>query len=474
MTKGLKKRIKRVAIGAGVFAVAIIIDKLLESGLSINPDWLATVVKIVLFMAAYITIGGDVVRKAVKNIVNGHLMDENFLMTLATIGAMFVGDFSEAVAVMLFYQVGECFQDYAVGRARNSIKDLMQICPDEATVLRDGEEEVVDPDEVEIGEIIVIKPGEKVPLDGVVVKGSSNLDTKALTGESMPRGVAEGQEVISGCINLNGVIEVKVTKEFGEATVTKILELVENASSKKGKAEQFITKFARWYTPLVVAGSLGLAILPPLVNIFILKSAVFGWAAFSPFIYRGLTFLVISCPCALVISIPLSFFGGIGGASKKGILIKGSTYLENMTKAEYVVMDKTGTLTKGAFKATKIVPCSDSVSESEVLSTLAIAEGYSSHPISVSIIEAYKEKCDGEIPKAENVEEIAGYGVKASIAGTEYFVGNAELLRKQGITPAEAPDYGTIVYLADSEKCLGYCLLEDEIKAEISKLETAK
>lgn len=466
MTKGLKKRITRVAIGTGAFAVAIIADKLLENAISLNPEWLSLVIRIVLFIAAYSIIGGEVVIKAVKNIGGGRFLDENFLMTLATLGAFIVGDFSEAVAVMLFYQVGECFQDYAVGRARNSIKDLMQICPDEATVLRDGEEEVVDPDEVEIGEIIVIKPGEKVPLDGVVVKGSSNLDTKALTGESMPRGVAEGQEVISGCINLNGVIEVKVTKEFGEATVTKILELVENASSKKGKAEQFITKFARWYTPLVVAGSLGLAILPPLVNIFILKSSSFGWAAFSPFIYRGLTFLVISCPCALVISIPLSFFGGIGGASKKGILIKGSTYLENMTKAEYVVMDKTGTLTKGAFKATKIVACSDSMSESEVLSTLAIAEGYSSHPISVSIIEAYKEKCDGEIPKAENVEEIAGYGVKASIAGTEYFVGNAELLKKQGVTPVAAPDYGTIVYLADSEKCLGYCLLEDEIKAD--------
>lgn len=466
MSKQLKKRIKRVVIGAFIYVAAIVAEKILGSNDIISSQVINEAIILILFFAAYITIGGDVVRKAIKNIVNGQLMDENFLMTLATIGAMIVGDFSEAVAVMLFYQVGECFQDYAVGKARSSIKELMQICPDEATVLRDGEEEVVNPDEVEIGEIIVIKPGEKVPLDGVVVKGSSNLDTKALTGESMPRSVAEGQEVISGCININGVIEVKVTKEFGEATVTKILELVENASSKKGQAEQFITKFARWYTPLVVAGSLGLALLPPLVNIFILKSAIFGWAAFSPFVYRGLTFLVISCPCALVISIPLSFFGGIGGASKKGILIKGSTYLENMTKAEYVVMDKTGTLTKGAFKATKIVACSDSMSEDEVLSTLAIAEGYSSHPISVSIIDAYKEKSDGEIPKAEKVEEIAGYGVKANIAGTEYFVGNAELLRKHGVEPVKAPDYGTIVYLADSEKCLGYCLLEDEIKAD--------
>ncbi len=466
MSKQLKKRIKRVIIGMVLYIIAIVAEKLLGNVSIFGSQLVVEALILLLFLSAYITIGGDVVKKAVKNIVNGQLMDENFLMTLATIGAMFVGDFSEAVAVMLFYQVGECFQAYAVGRARNSIKDLMQICPDEATVIRDGEEVVVDPDEVAIDEIIVIKPGEKVPLDGVVVKGSSNLDTKALTGESMPRSVAEGQDVISGCINLNGVIEVRVTKEFGEATVTKILELVENASAKKGKAEQFITKFARWYTPLVVFGSVGLALLPPLVNIFILRNATFGWAAFTPFIYRGLTFLVISCPCALVISIPLSFFGGIGGASKKGILIKGSTYLENMTKAEYVVMDKTGTLTKGAFKATKIVACTDNMNVDEVLSTLAIAEGYSSHPISVSIIDAYKEKCDGEIPKAESVEEIAGYGVKASIAGTVYYVGNAELLQKQGVTPSDAPDYGTIVYLADSEKCLGYCLLEDEIKSD--------
>lgn len=463
MTKGLKKRIIRVVIGAAVYAVAIIANKVLNNTAFV-AEGIEFFIRLILFMTAYFIIGGEVVLKAVKNIVGGRLLDENFLMTLATVGAFFVGDFSEAVAVMLFYQVGECFQDYAVGRARNSIKDLMQICPDEATVLREGKEEVVDPDDVEIDEIIVIKPGEKVPLDGVVVKGSSNLDTKALTGESMPRSVAEGQEVISGCINLNGVIEVRVTKEFGEATVTKILELVENASSKKGQAEQFITKFARWYTPLVVAGSVGLAILPPLVNIFILKSAVFGWSAFSQYIYRGLTFLVISCPCALVISIPLSFFGGIGGASKKGILIKGSSYLENLVKAEYVVMDKTGTLTKGAFGVTKTCSLVDGVSDEEVLRVMACAESYSSHPISLSIIDAYKKQTGKEVVKAENVEELAGYGIKAVIDGNVYYLGNAELLKNNGIGIPQAEDYGTIVYLASKDECVGYCLLEDEIK----------
>lgn len=466
MSKQLKKRIKRVVIGAAIYILAIVVNKLMGDVIVLNPDIIGTLICLVCFVGAYLTIGGDVVYKALRNIVRGQLMDENFLMTLATIGAFFVGDYSEAVAVMLFYQVGECFQEYAVGKARNSIKDLMQICPDEATVIRDGEEEVVDPDEVEVGEIIVIKPGEKVPLDGVVVKGSSSLDTKALTGESMPRSVSEGQEVISGCININGVIEVKVTKEFGEATVTKILELVENASSKKGQAEQFITKFARWYTPIVVFGSIGLALIPPLAQIFVLKSAVFGFAVFKPFIYRALTFLVISCPCALVISIPLSFFGGIGGASKKGILVKGSTYLENLVKTEYIVMDKTGTLTKGSFAVSKTVSLVSEISEDEVLGILASSESYSSHPISVSIIDAYKKKNDCELTKAGSVEELAGYGIKATLDGKEYYVGNAELLKKNSIPVPKAEDYGTIVYLADAKRCIGYCLLEDEIKAD--------
>lgn len=466
MSKQLRKRIKRVVIGTIVYVIAIVISKLLGNKLLLPNEIISMLICIACFVGAYLTIGGDVVYKALMNIKKGKLMDENFLMTLATVGAFFVGDYSEAVAVMLFYQVGECFQEYAVGKARNSIKDLMQICPDEATVIRDGAEEVVDPDDVEVGEIIIIKPGEKVPLDGVVVKGSTNLDTKALTGESMPRGVTEGEEVISGCININGVIEVRVTKEFGEATVTKILELVENASSKKGQAEQFITKFAKWYTPIVVFGSVALALIPPLVEIYVLKSAALGFAPFKTYIYRALTFLVISCPCALVISIPLSFFGGIGGASKKGILVKGSTYLENLVKAEYIIMDKTGTLTKGSFGVSKAISLVDEVSDEEVLRVMASAESYSSHPISVSIIDTYKKNTGKEVVKATNVEELAGYGIKAVVDGSEYYVGNAELLKKNGIAVPEAEDYGTIVYLASTSECVGYCLLEDEIKAD--------
>lgn len=467
MSKKLKKRITRTIAGAIVYIIAIVFAKMFAAMVVTNTNISELLITFPLFLIAYIIIGGDVVVKAAKNIKNLQMMDENFLMCLATVGAFVVGDFAEAVAVMLFYQVGECFQDYAVGKSRNSIKELMQICPDEAHVLRDGEEETVDPDEVEVGEIIRIKPGEKIPLDGVIVKGTTNIDTKALTGESLPRVAEEGDDVISGCINLNGVIEVRTTKEFGEATVTKILELVENAQSKKGQSEQFITKFAHWYTPFVVFGAIALAILPPLYKIIFAKEAL-SFMVFKPFIYRALTFLVISCPCALVISVPLSFFGGIGSASKKGILIKGSTYLEDLVKSEYVVMDKTGTLTKGNFEVSKVVSFCEDIDEINVLAIMAEAEKYSSHPIALSIIRKNNENGSQQYV-SDNTEEIAGHGVKTLIGGNEYYVGNEKLLKANNIEIPESEDYGTIVFLSDNERCLGYCLLEDQIKDDSKK-----
>lgn len=467
MSKKLKKRITRTIAGAIVYIIAIVFAKMFAAMIVTNTNISELLITFPLFLIAYIIIGGDVVVKAAKNIKNLQMMDENFLMCLATVGAFVVGDFAEAVAVMLFYQVGECFQDYAVGKSRNSIKELMQICPDEAHVLRDGEEETVDPDEVEVGEIIRIKPGEKIPLDGVIVKGTTNIDTKALTGESLPRVAEEGDDVISGCINLNGVIEVRTTKEFGEATVTKILELVENAQSKKGQSEQFITKFAHWYTPFVVFGAIALAILPPLYKIIFAKEAL-SFMVFKPFIYRALTFLVISCPCALVISVPLSFFGGIGSASKKGILIKGSTYLEDLVKSEYVVMDKTGTLTKGNFEVSKVVSFCEDIDEINVLAIMAEAEKYSSHPIALSIIRKNNENGSQQYV-SDNTEEIAGHGVKTLIGGNEYYVGNEKLLKANNIEIPESEDYGTIVFLSDNERCLGYCLLEDQIKDDSKK-----
>ena len=469
MTKKLKKHLRKIIIGFTIFAIAFALNenKALDGVYTFASigDFRLSVV-FLLFLAAYIVIGIDVVIKAGKNVVNAQMLDENFLMVLATVGAFFVGDYAEAVAVMVFYQVGEFFQEYAVSRARNSIKDLMKICPDEAVVLRDEKEITVDPDEVSLGETIVIRPGEKVPLDGVIIKGNSSLDTMALTGESVPRYVNEGEEVISGCINIDGLLHVRVTKEFGEATVTKILELVENASSKKGQSERFITKFAHWYTPLVVLGALLLAVLPPLVRAFILKDAVFAFVLFKPYIYRALTFLVISCPCALVISIPLSFFGGIGGASKKGILIKGSNYLENLNKVKYVVMDKTGTLTKGAFKVSKVAAVSDEFDEGQVLELLAMLEAYSNHPIAKSIVSHYKEKGISSELTLEDIKEQAGYGVSGKLGGKELYAGNLKLLTDKKIQVPEAEDYGTIVYLATEDKCLGYCLLEDEIKSD--------
>ncbi len=451
MTKKLKKRIKRVAIGAIFYAAAILVNHFFA-------EWHWSI-RFAAFLVAYISIGGDVVKKAVMNIGRGQVFDENFLMTIATVGAFFVGDFAEAVAVMLFYQVGECFQSYAVNKSRKSITELMDIRPDYANVLRNGREIEVDPDEVAIGETIVVKPGEKVPLDGTVLSGTSTLDTRALTGESIPRDVTTGDEMISGCVNLSGVLHVKVSKEFGQSTVAKILDLVENASSKKAESENFITKFAKYYTPVVVICALVLALLPPLLL----------GEGFATWIYRGLTFLVISCPCALVISIPLSFFGGLGGASRAGILIKGSNYLEALAAAESIVMDKTGTLTKGNFAVVKVCPA-DAATEQQVLNLAAHAEMYSGHPISVSLREAFEAQ-GGEFDKAlvKEVEELAGYGVKALVDGKPVLVGNAKLIKKElGKDVPEAADQeiGTVVYVAEKETYLGYILIADEMKAD--------
>ena len=452
MTKKLKKRIRRVGIGAVCYLAAVLLEKLI-------PD-IPMLIDLAAFLIAYAVIGGDVVLKAVRNIGKGQIFDENFLMMVATVGAFVVGDYPEAVAVMLFYQIGECFQSYAVNKSRKSITALMDIRPDYANVVRDGKEEEVDPDEVAIGETIVIKPGEKVPLDGTVLSGTSTLDTRALTGESIPRDVSVGEDVISGCVNLSGVLEVKVSKEFGQSTVAKILDLVENASSKKAESENFITKFAKYYTPIVVFSALALAVIPPLI-------LGGGWA---DWIYRALTFLVISCPCALVISIPLSFFGGLGGASKAGILIKGSNYLEALASAEAIVMDKTGTLTKGNFAVAKILPQAG-VSEEELLELTAYAESYSNHPISQSLVNAY-QKNGRELNKARlgEVEEIAGHGVKAIVDGAVILAGNEKLMKKENILLGDdwkkEAAAGTLVHVAKDGKYLGAVVIADEIKKD--------
>ena len=374
-----------------------------------------------IFIIAYLIVGLEILRKAVRNITRGKVFDENFLMSVATIGAFGIGEFPEAVAVMLFYQVGELFQSYAVDKSRKSIASLMDIRPDYANIERDGKIQKVDPDEVKIGETIIVKPGEKVPLDGLVLEGKSSLDTKALTGESLPRDVKEGEDVLSGCINLNGVIKIKVTKEYGESTVSKILDLVENASSKKSKSENFITKFAQYYTPAVVIIAVLLAIIPPLV--------VEG-ATFSDWLYRALSFLVVSCPCALVISIPLSFFGGIGGASKMGILIKGSNYLEAIANTEIVVFDKTGTLTEGVFEVQKVKAID--ITKEELLKITAYAENYSNHPISQSVKRAYNKEIDEK--QIIKTEELSGRGVIAKIGEQEVLVGNEKLMNEKQIS----------------------------------------
>lgn len=410
-------------------------------------------VELIAFLAAYFIIGGDVVKKAVQNIGQGQVFDENFLMMIATVGAFIVGDYPEAVAVMLFYQVGECFQSYAVNKSRKSIAQLMDIRPDSANVIRDGEPVEVSPDEVAIGETILIKPGERIPLDGVVCKGSSSLDTMALTGESLPRDVAEGDNVISGCVNISGVLEVEVNKNFGESTVAKILELVENAGNRKSEAEHFITKFARYYTPIVVGCAVLLAVIPPLVT----------GGNWSEWIYRALSFLVISCPCALVISIPLSFFGGLGGASRSGILIKGSNYLEALADAEMIVMDKTGTLTKGSFAVQSVIPA-EGITEAELLETAACVESYSNHPISKSLLMAYAKEVDSA--RIKDVEELAGHGVSAVLDGAHVYAGNDKLMKRQGIETEPVEEIGTIVHVAKEKEYMGYIVIADEIKAD--------
>ena len=457
MTKKLKKGLRKILLGLLVFAAAVTLDFILG-------DTYPNVV-LGLYLAAFFVAGGDVVKKAVGNIKNGQIFDENFLMAIATVGAFLVGEYPEGAAVMLFYQVGEWFQSYAVNKSRKSIRELMDIRPDYANVKRGEEIENVDPDCVSVDDIIVIKPGERIPLDGVVTKGSTTLDTMALTGESLPQEAAVGDEVISGCVNQTGVIEVCVTKPFGESTVSKILELMENAGSRKSESENFISVFARYYTPIVVILALVLAVLPP-----VLMGG--GW---SDWIYRALSFLVVSCPCALVISIPLSFFGGLGGAGKAGILIKGSNYLEALSKTETVVFDKTGTLTKGSFAVNRIVAWkADALSEKtedkeEVLELAAYAESGSNHPISKSLQEAYKKQIDRT--RIGAVEEKSGYGVCAEIDGKKVIAGSLSYMEQQGITVAfpegaSFQETGTLVYVAKDGNCLGYIVIEDELKAD--------
>ncbi|MDD3227589.1 MAG: heavy metal translocating P-type ATPase [Oscillospiraceae bacterium] len=435
-----KKRLIRIIIGAVLFAIAVL--------LNLNNF----AVELGLFLASFIIIGGDVVIKALKNISHGQVFDENFLMCIATIGAFIIGEYPEGVAVMLFYQVGELFQTYAVDKSRKSIASLMDIRPDYANVQRNGQLEKVDPDEVAIGDIIVVRPGEKIPLDAIVLEGSSMIDTKALTGESVPREASVGDTLLSGCINMSGLLTAKVTKEFGESTVSKILDLVENASTKKSNSENFITKFARYYTPVVVIVAALLAIIPPLV---------IPGATFSDWVYRALTFLVISCPCALVISVPLSFFGGIGAASINGVLIKGSNYLEALAQAETIVFDKTGTLTKGVFKVQNIFP--NGISEEELLRLTAYAESYSNHPISLSLKEAFGQEIDTSL--ISDVEEIAGHGVIAMVDGKQVAAGNNKMVKRFGLPDVDIGDaVGTIVHVIVDQEYRGYIVIADEVK----------
>ena len=439
MTRKQKHLLFRIIIAAVLFAAGSLLTLDLTAEMAI-------------FLVCYVVIGWDIVWKALTNILHGQVFDENFLMTIATIGALILGEHSEGVAVMLFYQVGEWFQSYAVSKSRKSIASLMDIRPDYANVERNGKLEQVDPEEVNIGDTIVVKPGERVPLDGKIIKGTSALDTSALTGESMPRDVEPGMEVISGCINQTGILTIQTTKKYGESTVAKILDLVENASDKKGKTENFISRFARYYTPIVVFAAIALAVLPPLVT----------GQPFTVWIYRALTFLVISCPCALVISIPLSFFGGIGGASKIGVLVKGSNYLESLAHTEVVVFDKTGTLTKGSFAVSQINAVS--MKEAQLLELAAYAEDYSNHPISLSIKKAYGKKIDHS--RISDVQEIAGHGVRAVIDGKTILAGNAKLMDREEIAYIPSNAIGTVIYLACNGKYAGYIVIEDEIKAD--------
>ena len=409
-----------------------------------------------LYMLPYLVIGYDILKKAVKGILNRQVFDENFLMAVATIGAIALGDYKEGVAVMLFYQIGELFQSYAVGKSRRNISELMDIRPDYANVEQDGELVQVDPDEVEIGTVILVKPGEKIPIDGIVVEGASSLNTSALTGESLPREAKEGDEVISGCINMTGLLKIRTTKEFGESTVSKILELVENSSSRKSRSENFISKFARIYTPAVCYGAVALALIPPIVRMVFMGLP----ADFGTWIYRALTFLVISCPCALVISIPLSFFAGIGGASKEGVLVKGSNYLETLSQTKYVVFDKTGTMTQGVFEVSGIYPAA--LSKEEVVEYAACAESYSSHPISKSLQKAYGKEIDKN--RVTEVKEISGKGVTAQVDGRLVAAGNGKLMDQLGVPYTVCKEVGTLVYVAVDGRFAGCILISDLLK----------
>ena len=437
----MKKRAIKILIALVIYIVAIV------------GNFGNELIKDTLFIISYLIVGLSILKKAVRNIFRGKVFDENFLMAVATLGAFGVGEFPEAVAVMLFYQIGELFQCYAVDKSRKSISSLMDIRPDYANVLRDGKEEKVDPDEVKIGEIIVVKPGEKIPLDGTIIEGTTMLDTKALTGESVPVEAKENDEVLSGSINESGKILVKVSKEYGESTVSKILDLVENASSKKSKSENFITKFAKYYTPTVVIIAVILAIVPPFI---------FKGTSFTEWIYRALSFLVVSCPCALVISIPLSFFGGIGGASKMGILIKGSNYLEALASTEIAVFDKTGTLTKGVFEVQKIE--TNNISKDELLEIAAYAENYSNHPIAKSIKNAYKKEIDTN--RIKNIKEISGHGISVTVDDKNVLIGNEKLMEENKVQYTKSEDIGTILYIAINNEYKGLIIISDEIKAD--------
>ena len=446
MNKKQKKMMTRIIIAAVLLAVLHFIP-------------ITGIPRFICYLAIYLEIGYDILKKAFKGIKNGQVFDENFLMALATVGAFGLavyeksGDYNEAIAVMLFYQIGELFQSYAVGKSRKNISELMDIRPDYANIEKDGKLEQVDPDEVEIGSVIVVQPGEKVPIDGVIIEGSTTLNTSALTGESLPRNAKPGDEIISGCINMTGVLRIRTTKEFGESTVSRILELVENSSSRKSRSENFISKFARYYTPAVCYGALALALLPPIVNLLFLHNP----AQWGQWVYRALTFLVISCPCALVISIPLSFFAGIGGASNAGVLVKGSNYLETLAQTKYVVFDKTGTLTKGVFEVAGVHH--NTMEEAKILEYAALAESFSTHPISRSLKTAYGKEIDQN--RVTDVEEISGNGVTAKVDGVSVAVGNAKLMKRIGVEAVECHQVGTVIHVAINGAYAGHILIAD-------------
>ena len=446
MNKKQKKMMTRIIIAAALLIVLHFIP-------------ITGIPRFICYLAIYLEIGYDILKKAFKGIKNGQVFDENFLMALATVGAFGLavyeksGDYNEAIAVMLFYQIGELFQSYAVGKSRRNISELMDIRPDYANIEKDGKLEQVDPDEVEIGSVIVVQPGEKVPIDGVIIEGSTTLNTSALTGESLPRNAKTGDEIISGCINMTGVLRIRTTKEFGESTVSRILELVENSSSRKSRSENFISKFARYYTPAVCYGALALALLPPIVNLLFLHNP----AQWGQWVYRALTFLVISCPCALVISIPLSFFAGIGGASNAGVLVKGSNYLETLAQTKYVVFDKTGTLTKGVFEVAGVHH--NTMEEAKILEYAALAESFSTHPISRSLKTAYGKEIDQN--RVTDVEEISGNGVTAKVDGVSVAVGNAKLMKRIGVEAVECHQVGTVIHVAINGAYAGHILIAD-------------